>query len=357
MIADYEARTGRILQPAQVERLLINAFAYRELLLRESVQEAATQNLVDFASAPFLDYLGALVGVSRLDESAATVTIEFTLVAGHGGVIIPQGLRVASVDGRAVFATSVAQVVPAGINQAFVDCTALSTGTGGNGYAIGTITSILDPQPFLSAASNTTVSGGGAAQENDEELRERIKLAPASFSVAGPRGAYKFYALSASPSIIDVAVIGPNDGVSGVGPGEVHVFPLMEDGSVTPPTIITAVDAALNDERVRPLTDAVFVTSPTRDDYDIEVEIIAYDTADTVVLQQQITDNLTAFALDRRQTLGRDILITQIIAQCMVAGQTYDCTVIQPVADLVENPFSFGYCNSITVTITGTNNG
>ena len=34
MTADYEARTGRKLEPAQVETLLIQAFAYRELLIR-----------------------------------------------------------------------------------------------------------------------------------------------------------------------------------------------------------------------------------------------------------------------------------------------------------------------------------
>ena len=34
-IADYEQRAGKVLQPAHIERLLINTFAYREHLLRQ----------------------------------------------------------------------------------------------------------------------------------------------------------------------------------------------------------------------------------------------------------------------------------------------------------------------------------
>ena len=65
-IAEYERLTGRPLYPAQSERLLINLIAYREHLVRVGIQEAAEQNLVAFARAPMLDYLGELVGVTRI---------------------------------------------------------------------------------------------------------------------------------------------------------------------------------------------------------------------------------------------------------------------------------------------------
>ncbi|HGV0493952.1 TPA: baseplate protein, partial [Escherichia coli] len=66
MIAKYEADTGKTLYPAQAERLLIDLWAYREMLVRVAVQEAAKQNLVAFAREPMIDYLGELVGVYRL---------------------------------------------------------------------------------------------------------------------------------------------------------------------------------------------------------------------------------------------------------------------------------------------------
>src|SRR5690606_30614196 len=89
MIADYETATGKKLAPAQAERLLINGFAYREYLLRTAINEAALQNLVAFARFPALDYLGELVGVRRLPPSKAGCLIRFTLVAGHGALVIP----------------------------------------------------------------------------------------------------------------------------------------------------------------------------------------------------------------------------------------------------------------------------
>ncbi len=66
LVAQYEAATGKTVYPAQIERLLIDLIAYRETLLRAAINDAARQNLVRFARAPMLDYLGELVGVARL---------------------------------------------------------------------------------------------------------------------------------------------------------------------------------------------------------------------------------------------------------------------------------------------------
>ena len=66
MIAAFESSSGRRLQPAQVERLLIDLYAYRESLVRNAVQYAAQQNLLAFAIFPMIDYLGGLVGVTAL---------------------------------------------------------------------------------------------------------------------------------------------------------------------------------------------------------------------------------------------------------------------------------------------------
>ncbi|HEY6394505.1 MAG TPA: baseplate J/gp47 family protein, partial [Candidatus Binataceae bacterium] len=79
MIASFEASSGRTLQPAQVERLLINLYAYRESLVRNAIQYAAQQNLLAFATFPMLDYLGQLLGVIRLAAQPAVTTLQFTL--------------------------------------------------------------------------------------------------------------------------------------------------------------------------------------------------------------------------------------------------------------------------------------
>ena len=50
-IADYEQRSGKVLQPAHIERLLINTFAYREALARQQMNEAYRQQHPRFVRA------------------------------------------------------------------------------------------------------------------------------------------------------------------------------------------------------------------------------------------------------------------------------------------------------------------
>jgi phage-related baseplate assembly protein len=355
MVAQYEQLSGKTLQPAQVERLLINTFAYRESLIREKIQYAALQNLVEFSNAPVLDELGRLVGVTRLAASAATVEIEFTLVPGHGGVTIPAETRVASTDNKAVFTPENDIIVPAGTNTATATCTSVSTGTAANGYAVGTITNILDPLAFLSEVANTTVSGGGADQESDSALRERIKLAPSSFSNAGSKGAYEYFARSANPSIIDVEVLGPNDTPATL-PGEVNVYPLMEDGNTTPQTVLDQVEASVNAEKVRPLTDLVNVIAPTKIDYELEVDLLIFNGYDATEIQGAVLAKLNAFVLAKRKTLGQDIKMSQVVAQCMIDG-VYDAQVVMPGVDIIISAIQYGYCLGVTVNINGSTNG
>src|ERR1700687_2000716 len=77
MVPAFQTAAGRTLQPAQVERLLINLYAYRESLMRNAIQYAGQQNLLAFAVFPMIDYLGQLLGVSRLGAQGAGTTLQF----------------------------------------------------------------------------------------------------------------------------------------------------------------------------------------------------------------------------------------------------------------------------------------
>jgi phage-related baseplate assembly protein len=366
MKADYEARTGRTLEPAQVEQLLINAFAYRELLIRNQIQDAALQNLVAFARFPMLDYLGELVGVVRLTSQPAQTTLLLTLVTGHGDVVIPSGLRVSSTDGRAIFELIQDTPVLAADDTVEVIAVAQTNGELANDYAIGTISVILDPQPYLETASNTTVSESGSDEENDDALRERIRLAPNSFSTAGPYKAYEYWARTASPLIIDVAVdnrhyqsgdtIPAGYSIGDVIPGTVEIFPLVEGLTTTPPEILTAVETILNADRIRPLNDVIFVTSPTAVNTDITVGLTLYDGAVQSDILPIVQANLEAFRDGRRKLLGQDIVISQIKALCIIDG-VYDANVTVPASNLIIGSTEFANITDINVTVTGTNEG
>lgn len=70
IVALYEQLSGKTLYPAQSDRLMIDVIAYREMLIRSSINEAAKQNLLSFAKGVMLDYLGDFFGVERLDDES-----------------------------------------------------------------------------------------------------------------------------------------------------------------------------------------------------------------------------------------------------------------------------------------------
>jgi len=270
-------------------------------------------------------------------------------VAGHGDVVIPAGLRVSSTDGRAVFELVEDTAVLTGVDTVSVTFIAQTAGKLSNDYAIGTVSVILDPQPYLATASNTDVTAGGSDEEIDEQLRDRIKLAPSAFSNAGSYKAYEFWTKSTSPLIIDVAVTNPI-------PGTVEIFPLMANLATTPTEILDAVEAVLNADRIRPLTDTVVVTSPTATNTAITVGLILYEGTVQSDILPVVIANLEAFRDGRRKLLGQDIVIDQIKALCMIDG-VYKANVTVPSTDLVISETQFANITSINVTVTGTNVG
>jgi phage-related baseplate assembly protein len=345
MIADYETATGKKLAPAQAERLLINGFAYREYLLRTAINEAALQNLVAFARFPALDYLGELVGVRRLPPSKAGCLIRFTLVAGHAALVIPSGIRVQSVDGQAIFITTESKTVAASVLTVDIKAECTAEGNIGNNYSPGDIAVILDPQAYIATAANIDTSNGGADEENDEELRERIRLAPAGFSNAGSKGAYKFFAKSAHPSIIDVAVTSPV-------PGQVNIYPLLIDGTPPSTEIIDAVFAKCNADKVRPLTDTVVVQAPVMISYALVVNLTLLTDAIPTQVVSEVTKNLQAYVDSRKTRLGVDVVGAQIVRQSNVE-KVYKAEVISPAADITVAENEYTNCTGITVNVIG----
>lgn len=67
LIDKYEELSGKPLYPAQADRLMLDVIAYREMLVRSAINEAAKQNLIAFANGVMLDYLGDFFRVVRLD--------------------------------------------------------------------------------------------------------------------------------------------------------------------------------------------------------------------------------------------------------------------------------------------------
>ncbi len=345
MIDYYENLVGFKLYPGQAEMQLINAFCYREHIFRIQANQTVKQNLVHYASFPALDYLGELVGVQRLAAGLASCTIRFCLVEDHPELIIPASVQIQSIDGKAVFKTLEQLTVKALDRYGDVPAECTTAGIGGNDYPPGAISIILDPQAYVLTATNIGITAGGSDQESDQGLRERIKLAPSGFSSAGPEDAYIFHAKSAHPLIIDVGIKSPI-------PGQVNVYPLLQNAESPSTEIIQAIQAKLSSIKVRPLNDKVVVAAPTKKIFNLIANITLLTGAIKEAVKLQIEKNVNEYLAAIKAKLGRDAVRTQIISIIQLKG-VYKVELIEPAVDIVADKNQVAFCNQVSLNLIG----
>lgn len=367
IVALYESLTGKTLFPAQVERLLINTFSYRESLLRQAIQDAAKQNLVRYARAPVLDMLGENVDTQRIGATPATCTLQFTFDAAQNAAVIPAGTQVGS---DVLFSTSADIDVSAGATTAQTTGTCTVAGTANNGFVAGQISGLVGTVAGLNitAAQNIDTTANGTDDEQDDPYRERIVLAPDSFSVAGPADAYTYWARSVSAAIVDVQPVYPALALNAAGtslvstnqvpPGCVYLYVLTSSGPANA-DLLAQVLAACTPNNRRPCTDFV-QTQPVQEvDYQIVAELTLLENADEATAISAATSAVSAYTTAREQSLGADIVQEQIVGilNGVSSYGVYKVNLIQPAADQVLDVSQWGRCTGITISAAGTAQG
>lgn len=267
MLADLQARDpvfDALLESDPAYKILEVA-AYRELLVRQRVNDAARAVMLAYATGTDLDQLGALFGVERF------VVVE------------------------------------------------------------------ADPEAVPPIA---------AVLESDTEFRRRIQLSLEGFSVAGPEGAYIFHSLSAHPDVLDVSATSPD-------PGEVLISVLSRVGNGQPTTtVLNAVNAALNDDAIRPLTDLVTVQAATKVDFAVTAALYTYPGPDSSVVLTAATAALNDYITSVRK-VGFDITLSGIYAALHQPG-VQRVSLTAPTANITINETSYGHCTAKTITLAGT---
>lgn len=364
LISAYEAMTGKTLYPAHVDRLLIDLIAYRESVTRAAINDTGRQNLVAFARAPMLDYLGELVGVSRLPAQSTRCTVRLTFTeALASSLAIPAETRVETGSG-VQFHTEAQIIVPAAATCADLAVVAVEPGAAANGYLPGQLNALVDDVGVdVAAVANLGVTLGGADEETDDRLRDRIRLAPESFTVAGSRLAYRHHALRAHQDIVDVAVVGPQLVIqngqlvsqNGVPAGVVRLFPLVKSG-LPGAAILAAVTATCSADKTRPMTDLVEVLPPVEYPYAIRARLTLFTSADASTTLDAAHDAAAAYALTQSAALGRDPVPSQIVAVLSVPG-VYQVELLAPMQALAVPPEGWAHCTGISVELAGGTNG
>lgn len=309
MISDYESfyeeKTGQkiTLRPGDKEyiHIRIEAAQYYQMYLK--LDNSAKMNLLKYSKGDFLKHLGAFKKTFIDQPKAAIVTARFTLSGVRKDVIyIPAGTRITAGD-AIYFETDEYAEISAGAEYIDIPCTCQTVGTVGNDYIVGQISTIVDPVPYVAAVSNITKSEGGTGEESEESFRERIFLAPSSYSTAGPADAYEYWVKQYnSAAIEDVKIHEPEEAI-------VDIRILLKGGEIPSQTFCDGALAYLKENPIIPLTDNDQVAPPDIVNYKLKATYyIARSNINNIASIQESIEGAKETYLNWQKTkIGRDI--------------------------------------------------
>ena len=208
----------------------------------------------------------------------------------------------------------------------------------------------LDHLAALTPASREMIDPGdpdavppvGPTYEPNDEFRRRVQMAPEGFSVAGPEGAYIFFALSV-PDCRDASVISP-------APREIVVTVLGREGDGVPDqAFLDQVAVALNHKDVRPLTDEVTVQPAQILTYTIEATLELYDGPDVSVVRAAAQAAALEYSVARHR-LGDVVTLSGIYAALHQPG-VRRVSLASPTADIVAQSHQAPFCTGISVEV------
>ncbi len=320
---------------------VLEVAAYREMLMRQRVNESVRACMLAFARSTDLDHLAANFGVERLAAAQATFTADLALsVELDLPCTIQAGFTVVSSNGEVSAKLMRDVVIPAG-SAGTKGHFELIAPEGSSGNALNLAWNAITPLPFVVQVTQTTPSTGGSDAESDNSFRLRIPLSLERFSTAGPAGAYEYWARSADERIADVKILSPE-------PGEVTIVLLSADNDgVADSAMIERVTAMLSNEKIRPLDDLLSVQSAEAITYTIEAALELYKGTATSPVYTEAVARLTAKAQSLAR-LGKDIKRSALIAAAHVEG-VRSVALTAPASDITVTDSQFARCTAIEV--------
>lgn len=300
----YQELTGKklILHDADPLKLIAQANCLLLYQIAQYADRAGKMALLKYSYGDYLENIGALKGIRRIEGSAARTKLRFTLsIKRISTTVIPKGTRVTANDGIYFETEDILEILPGEMNGEATAC-CKESGSIGNGYEPGSLTIMVDPVAYVDSVENISVSEGGANRESDETLAERIYLAPSAWSTAGPDDAYKYWVKTYDVGITDVKVFSPT-------PGIVEIYFLMQNGAIPEESMLEGLEEYLMKEEIRPLTDNVRVVAPVQQDYEIDVTyyVNESDRSRAALIQTLAENAIEEFAVWQREKIGRDI--------------------------------------------------
>lgn len=215
MLAVFEEKTGFAMEKTSDLAVRLYAAAAEIQTAYIYADWALGQSFPQSASGLYLDYHGALRGITRRSGTRARGVLRFKVdTAREEALSIPAG-TVCTTAGLVRFVTTKETVIEAGALYADAAAEAERAGNAGNA-AVGSITYMTKAPTGVTGVTNPAAFQGGSDEEDDESLRGRILD---SF-VRLPNGAnaafYELRALS-HEGVAAVSVLPRHKGIGTVG--------------------------------------------------------------------------------------------------------------------------------------------
>lgn len=185
-----------------------------------------------------------------------------------------------------------------------------------------------------------------AEMESDTALRLRAQSAFEGLSVAGPTGAYEYFAKSASGKVADARATSPSPAVV-----VVSILSTEGDGTASDELIATVNDTLSADDK-RPVADRLTVQSAEIVNYEIDALLYLYPGPESEPILSAADDALRTW-LEAQGKIGRDVARSAIMAALHVQG-VQRVVLLNPQEDIVIDDTQAARCISHTINVGGT---
>ena len=194
---------------------------------------------------------------------------------------------------------------------------------------------------LIQAENPNTAPPTPAIYESDEALRRRAQLSPER-AAAGSIGAYQYWGLSADGDVRDIALITDYA-------GKVDVYVQAHSATIAPQSLLNTVDAALDPNTRRPITDDVTIKAATTQDFVIEATLVLFSGPDAQVVLAAAQAGLNHY-LERVSYLGYDVTLSGLYSALHQAG-VQRVVLNEPPADIAIPNSRYARCTVQTLEV------
>ena len=313
----YKAETGEsiTLYPADKDRLKLNIVANKLFQAYQCIDNGFRMNFLRYSYGDYLKHLGANRKIYKQEARPAVTVLRFSIQEPRAQVTAtPKGKRATAGD-NIFFMTDDYAEIQAGELSVDVAATCTQAGTAGNKYIAGQINALADKIPYITGVVNVSESTGGSDEESDAAFRERIYLAPATYSTAGTEDAYIYWVRQYnSAAIEDVKVRTDENSI-------VDIRIVLANGELPGKAFLDGLKSYLTSD-VKPLTDKINVSAPDVVEYNLDFTYyIGRSNKENVeVIQASAQEAASEWSAWQKTHIGADINTDMLIEYLRAAG-------------------------------------